>query len=360
MITQVEIEEAFSKSNRIEIILEELNDEEWFIEEVEKGVKLIQDWLSQEYYQSKQDRLALLKNIKSIKGLIEYYFAQSTQFYQNMPLVSAGAMLAHKLDHLYSKPDVIKTTVEMLAVLLPCNIYEVYRNDKQQYCISSTIELCSDTLDKLNKLMYLPPMVGKPKKLTKNNSSPLKTIKRDSLILGYKENYHEDNIGLDVLNILNQTKLAIDFDFINMVKEEPDPINMLPHYLNGGDKSFEDIGDIQPEKLDTALWELYIEQRDFTYDLLKEFDYIRMTYKVGKRGRVYAQGYHINPQGDSYHKAMISLYDKEIIELPGSKACCSQGPSDEEHTCPVLSEIYCDDTPCTCCESCTEACNQEV
>lgn len=291
-LRQNELEEMFSKTNRHQLILDELQSEDWFNEEVTKGIELIQDWLGDEYYESKQIRLAKLAKVKSLKSLVEYYFTASTMFYQNMPLVSAGSMLAHKLEPYFeSKVDAIKTTVEIIAVLIPCNIYQLYRNDTQQYCISSCIELEQDTLDKLNKLMYLPPLVEPAKPLTRNTSSGYHTIKRDSLILGNPKNYHDGNIGLDVLNILNKNKYKIDFDFISQVKEEPS------------------------EKTEQALWEQYIEQRDYTYSLLSDYEVISLTHKSDKRGRIYSQGYHVNPQGDSFHKAMITLATEEIVPL---------------------------------------------
>ena len=291
-LSQYEIEEAFSKHNRNATILEELEVEEWFNEEVEKGTQLIQEWLADEYYESKQIRLAKLSNLKSIADLVRYYFIQSTTFYVNMPLVSAGAMIAHKLDNLFdTKAESIKTTVELLAVLIPCDMYKLYRNEYEQYCIESRIVLSDETLNKLNQFMYLPPLIEPAQKLTKNNSSAYKTIKRDSLILGNSMNYHDGNISLDVLNTLNQTKLVIDYDFIDMVHEEPS------------------------EHTDKSNWDMYVQQRDFTYDLLKEYDYVILSYKPDKRGRVYSQGYHINPQGNSYHKAMLTLYETEVVPL---------------------------------------------
>ena len=35
--------------------------------------------------------------------------------------------------------------------------------------------------------------------------------------------------------------------------------------------------------------------------------------KVDKRGRIYTSGYHLNPQGSSFKKAMLNLKKKEIV-----------------------------------------------
>ena len=42
------------------------------------------------------------------------------------------------------------------------------------------------------------------------------------------------------------------------------------------------------------------------------------THKVDKRGRIYSHGYHINPQGSAFKKAMLELSEPELIEgVPG-------------------------------------------
>lgn len=39
---------------------------------------------------------------------------------------------------------------------------------------------------------------------------------------------------------------------------------------------------------------------------------------------------------------------------------CNYNLATEPHTCPYGSEINGDDTPCTCCESCTDLCADEI
>jgi DNA-directed RNA polymerase len=40
-----------------------------------------------------------------------------------------------------------------------------------------------------------------------------------------------------------------------------------------------------------------------------------MTHKYDKRGRTYSQGYHIQPQGSDWNKAVIEFADKEIVAI---------------------------------------------
>ena len=39
-----------------------------------------------------------------------------------------------------------------------------------------------------------------------------------------------------------------------------------------------------------------------------------LTHKVDKRGRTYAQGYHVNTQGAAWNKATIELADMEVVQ----------------------------------------------
>ena len=38
-----------------------------------------------------------------------------------------------------------------------------------------------------------------------------------------------------------------------------------------------------------------------------------LTHRYDKRGRTYAQGYYINPQGNEWNKAVLEFADKEIV-----------------------------------------------
>jgi DNA-directed RNA polymerase len=40
-----------------------------------------------------------------------------------------------------------------------------------------------------------------------------------------------------------------------------------------------------------------------------------LTHRYDKRGRCYAQGYHVNPQGNDWNKAVIELAEKEVVTI---------------------------------------------
>jgi hypothetical protein len=136
-------------------------------------------------------------------------------------------------------------------------------------------------------------MVCEPLELKSNLDSGYLTHK-DSLILG-RGNHHAGDICLDVLNRMNRVALKLDTDFLRTVEEEP---------------TFE---------LDTSekrsMWLNFKAQSARMYMLMHNLgNEFYLTHKVDKRGRIYAQGYHINTQGAAYKKAMVDLANEELVE----------------------------------------------
>lgn len=54
--------------------------------------------------------------------------------------------------------------------------------------------------------------------------------------------------------------------------------------------------------------------------------------------------------------------NQEILDDPETDKCqtCGGPASDEPHTCPFAEEIYGDETPCNCCESCCYECAMDI
>jgi hypothetical protein len=61
--------------------------------------------------------------------------------------------------------------------------------------------------------------------------------------------------------------------------------------------------------------EIFAEQSQAVYDLIIDAgNEFYLNQKVDKRGRVYAQGYHVSTAGSSYKKASIELAHEEFVE----------------------------------------------
>ena len=141
----------------------------------------------------------------------------------------------------------------------------------------------SDTQRKLDKFCYPLPMIATPLTVTKNNESPMYTVKRDSQIL--RDNYTDEDINLDYLNQQNQIELEINQYAVEHNTKE---------YKKGSREVFDRFCKAQKEILDIF--------KDKPFHLLWKYD---------KRGRSYDQGYHIHIQDDDYGKSLIMFHHKE-------------------------------------------------
>ena len=104
---------------------------------------------------------------------------------------------------------------------------------------------------------------------------------------------------VDVLNKQNKNKYRIDLWFCNNFKQE-----------------FEaDVLDPKDREIAVAAFDKMLNQTAMLLpDLIDRTIYI--TNKWDKRGRMYAQGYHITTQGSEYKKCMVDLEASCVIDIP--------------------------------------------
>jgi hypothetical protein len=192
------------------------------------------------------------------------------------------------------RTEAINTVGELLAVLCNTDAFDICKETRQSsLMLVSRIPLPDNLIEFIEHSQYLPPMVCEPLPLTHNHSSGYLTH-NDSLILG-SGNHHDGDICLDVLNTINKVAMKLDLDFLSKVEEEP---------------TFE--LDTQ-DKLDQ--WMRFKKQSYTFYSLMaQQGNRLYFNNKVDKRGRVYACGYHINPQGAAFKKAQLELATEELVE----------------------------------------------
>lgn len=262
------------------------------VNKINHGIELLEVYRSTTYsYQSKNDRVQQLQTLE-LEPLVRSVFI--TVAYCQTPelFTSISAQLAGRLKF-SDRKEGIQTIAEILAVLCQTDAFDILKVDKfASLCIQSRIPLEDRLLTYINNATFLPPMVCQPKELKDNYSSGYLTH-NDSLILG-KNNHHDGDLCLDVLNTCNRTALSLDTTFLSKVEEEP---------------TFElDTG----EKVD--MWHQFKVQSYQFYTLIaQQRNHFYLTHKVDKRGRIYAQGWHISTQGSSFKKSMIELAKQEIV-----------------------------------------------
>ena len=172
--------------------------------------------------------------------------------------------------------------------------------ERDQFILRFDVD--ADTHNLIRQYQYLPPMIVPPAPVTHNRGSGYLTIATDSLVL--QDNHHEGDLALDSLNRFNQIPLAVNIDLVKSIRNEWKHLDRPKK-----DESFEDY------QKRVKAFERYEKDAFFTIALLEEMgNRFHLTHKVDKRGRTYAQGYHINPQGNCWNKACVELADKEIVQ----------------------------------------------
>lgn len=131
------------------------------------------------------------------------------------------------------------------------------------------VELERQVFDK----RYPMPMLCRPRYLNDEQDSPYLTEGKSQSVLG---EYSGQATNLPTLNALNGIPLRINRW---VMKEAPDPFK--------DDDKF---------RRDSAAVFERIQGQEFY-----------LTWQFDFRGRVYARGYHVNPQGDDWHKHVIQF-----------------------------------------------------
>lgn len=312
-ITQVELEQEYSKEASNEYLIELVLAEPTCLGMIGDAIELIEEWAeSESAYESKKVRKesVLLMDLKEVvqKIMCEVIALRSTA-----TLATIASQIGQTLGFADTREG-ITLAGELLAVMLPAGIYHIaplYKGG--QYHVIPNLTLSHEERLIVEKALYLPPMIERPRKLKGNRSSPYQTIKGKSLILGGSIKHHEGWLCPDVLGTMNNTKLRIASDFLDAVEEEYslDIEELKAKFVN---KPISELN--RAIKQDADNFNLYKDQQYKLLDIYESIDCFYMAHRVDNRGRIYSQGFHINPQGNSYKKAMIELAKAETVEVP--------------------------------------------
>jgi hypothetical protein len=285
------IEKQYNRKHIDGYIRKEILANPEMVNKIEQGVQLINEYMSKSYYPSKNARIDQIREL-NIESLVISVFTGIAYSQREELYTSVTAQLAGRLKF-SDKRDAIITVAELVAVLCMTDAFDIQKASKSSsLMIISRIPLSEDTIRFIANTRYLPPMVCEPLDLSSNYQSGYLTH-NDSLILGIG-NHHEGDICLDVLNKVNKVQLRLDTDFLSTIEEVP------TFELDSQDK--ED----QWAEFKRQSYELYLL-------LAKSDNKFYLTHRVDKRGRIYAQGYHVTTQGTSFKKASIELANQELV-----------------------------------------------
>lgn len=269
---------------------------EWVLEahqdKIDAGVQLVKEYLNKTYYTSKNTRVAQIKGMDLPSLVLDIYVGIAYCVTPEL-FTSLTAQMAGKLKF-NDKPDAIKTVAELVAVLCFTDVFDIFKPvGSLSLHIKFNLTIPAELLTFIHNTAFLPPMLCEPKEVVNNHTSGYLTHD-DSLVLG-KGNNHEGDLCLDVINKMNKVCLKLDTQFLSTLNETPTFV------LDDQDK------------LDQ--WNKFIKQSYSFYLMLATHDNeFYLTHKVDKRGRIYAQGYHLNTQGTAFKKSCIELANEELVE----------------------------------------------
>lgn len=259
---------------------------------LDKGVDLLTEWVNTEFgYDSKNLRISALRGM-DLRELVVDLVVASAYCQTEELFTSFTARMAGILGWDDKKAS-ITTIAEITAVLCDTDLYDLTQANRfGSWNIISNITLSLQLQEYIANCAYLPPLVHKPRKLRHNKDTPYLTIGQDSVILN--KGHHNDDVCLDVLDSKNSVALCLDLEFLSTVEEMPN--NELD----------------TPEK--QTMW-LNMKRQSHEFYLLMagQGNKFYLHHKYDKRGRIYANGYHISTQGAPYKKAMLEFANKEIV-----------------------------------------------
>lgn len=162
-------------------------------------------------------------------------------------------------------------------------------------------DISEDVQNELDRYQYPLPMIVHPKKINSNEDTGYFTS-TNSVILKYN-NHHEEDVCLEHLNKMNDIQLRINSETAVMIKNS---WRNLDKPKDGEDRK-DYIKRLKAfEKYDRTAF-------DVMAHLEISGNVFWLTHKYDKRGRVYAQGYHINYQGNAWNKAVIEFANGELV-----------------------------------------------
>ena len=313
--TQIQVEAAFSRKGIKKAVLDYMNTIPEVIQVIEQGANLLRMWCeSESSYESKQVRKDHISQLDLTDLTIEV-FVKIASLNTETTLNNLASQMAPALGFDDTRVG-ITACAEIIAVLCDTNFYNLVKpHVNSSIYIRSNFVLPDELQAYIERACYLPPMIVKPKTLRDNRTSAYLTVKGDSLILGGGHNHHNDPIALDVLNLMNRYELCLNEWILDHVPEEP--TSDLDTIEDNPEKPMTEIEKARAIAQQKSNWQRHLDQCDYFYKhILLNGNKFYITNKYDKRGRIYSQGYHINPQGASYKKACVDLYNKEIVEVP--------------------------------------------
>lgn len=249
-------------------------------------------------------RAELLKNRPALEAIVrselneEFCFDLLSQMiiYKRAHLPTLVGLLKH---HFRDKSNPFQACSDALLIAAKYWLID-WDGQAEQFVIQFDVE--EKAMNLIRQYQYLPPMTIPPLTVRNNRGSGYINILDDSLIL--QNNHHEGDICLDSINRFNAIPMSVNEEVVKLIR------NSWKHL--DAPKQGETFDDYKKR---LTAFERYEQVSFFTIALLIEMgNEFHFTHKTDKRGRTYAQGYHVNPQGNCWNKAVLELANKELVQ----------------------------------------------
>jgi hypothetical protein len=194
--------------------------------------------------------------------------------------------------------DDVQQTTDMILL---CAEYDLVDWNPALKVFIHRFGISDDVQEDLDRYQYPLPMVVRPKKVNNNSQNGYLTSSK-SIIL--KDNHHDDDVCLGHINHCNSVELSFNHDVIAMVKNQ----------WRNLDKPKEGESKQDFEKRKRAFEKYDRTAHDVIAVISEHTDVFHLTHSYDKRGRSYAQGYHVNYQGAPWNKATINFANQEVTQ----------------------------------------------
>lgn len=224
----------------------------------------------------------------------------TTDFLATMALhkrTTISTLVGSLCHHFENLKDQLQVTADMIYAMIDHDFADWDHISKM---VVIRLEILDSVQEEIDRYQYPLPMICEPAKVKTNRDTGYYTS-RGSIIL--KNNHHDDDVCLDHINRVNQTVYALNADTVRLIQNEWRHLDKAKE-----DETFEDF-----QKRVKAFRKYDRVSREIIESLILAGNRFHLTHRYDKRGRTYAQGYHVNTQGNSWNKAVVEFADKELV-----------------------------------------------
>lgn len=169
--------------------------------------------------------------------------------------------------------------------------------ERQQFVTQFGIS--EELQDELNLYQFPLPMVVEPEQVEDNTQTGYLTCKGSILLNGC---FHREDVCLDHINRANKLAWRINTHVVNQIQ------NQWKHL----DKPMAGEGWAEFQKRRKAFEKYTRDSQRVMQEMIDCGNQFWFTHRYDKRGRTYAMGYHMSPQGNDWNKAVLEFANMEL------------------------------------------------